>query len=643
MSANSSEKFDVLVVGSGHAGTEAALAAARMGAKTAVVTINPERSGWMPCNPAIGGIGKGHLVREIDALGGEMALAIDDTGIQFRRLNTRKGPAVRARRAQADMFEYSKRIFRALSNQPNLTIIRGEVAGIWSEGKEIRGVYLADGSTVPARAVVITTGTFLRGLLHFGMESRKGGRIDEPPSNSLSESLKSLGLSLFRLKTGTPPRLDKKTIDFSKFEPQPGDDPPLAFSFLNTDGPPAVKKAPQVQCYITYTNEITHQFIREGLDRSPLFTGKIEGVGPRYCPSIEDKVVRFPDRPRHQIFLEPCARDSDMIYPNGISTSLPPDVQEKFVRSIPGLENVKFIRYGYAVEYDAIDARELYPWLQHRNYSALFFAGQINGTSGYEEAAGQGILAGINAALFARGEEPLVIDRTQAYIGVMVDDLTTRGVTEPYRMFTSRAEYRLLLREDNADLRLTPIGREIGLVDDRRWRRFQERVEAIERAREELSNIYLGPESFDEAEILKLSAPPKQKSSLLQLLKRTDLDPSGLEKLLPTPLDPEAVEQLLIESRYSGYLNRQRREAKLFKESESIAIPEDFDYNSVPGLRTEIKEILSKARPLSIGQAARIPGVTPSSLQILTIALRMKEVDNKTSKNRGENNHGYAM
>lgn len=621
MAFTSNTTFDVLVVGSGHAGTEAALAAARMGCATAVVTLKPERSGWMPCNPAIGGVGKGHLVREIDALGGEMALAADETGIQFRRLNTRKGPAVQARRAQSDMFAYAERISRTVMNTENLTVIPGLVAGLETQGKRIAGVTLEDGSLIRAKTVIITTGTFLRGLLHVGMDAVPGGRIDEKPANSLSVDLERLGLPLIRLKTGTPARLDKNSINWDILEVQPGDDPPLPFSFLNKSLP---ENLVQVPCHITYTNEHTHEIIEQDLSRSPIYTGKIDGIGPRYCPSVEDKVVRFPDRKRHQVFLEPCALNSDMIYPNGISTSLPAETQVKFYRTIPGLEQCEFIRYGYAVEYDAVDPRQLYHWLELKEVPGLFLAGQINGTSGYEEAAGQGLIAGINAALQVKGEEPFVLDRSQAYIGVMIDDLTTRGVTEPYRMFTSRAEYRLLLREDNADIRLTERGRSIGLVKDDRWDVFQTRMGSLNELEQELSEFVVTSTDAETAEVLGLHSPPKQKSKLVDILNRTDLNWEAVPDLNPDwkRFEKDVLELLVIEKRYAGYLERQRSEAKLFQEGEAITIPDHFDFGEVPGLRTEIKEILSKARPTSLGQAARIPGVTPASLQLLTMMIR---------------------
>jgi tRNA uridine 5-carboxymethylaminomethyl modification enzyme len=611
--------FDVLVVGSGHAGSEAALAAARMGCHTAVVTLRPERSGWMPCNPAIGGIGKGHLTREIDALGGEMAKNIDATGIQFRRLNTRKGPAVQSRRAQADMFAYAERMSNVLQSTDNLTIIKGQAAGLLRRDGEIAGITLDDGSEIASRTVIITTGTFLRGLLYTGPDTREGGRVDEKPSNTLSTALADLGLPMLRLKTGTPPRISAKTIDFSKLEEQPGDDPPLPFSFMTRD----LGQLVQVPCHMTYTNEQTHEIISSNIGLSPLYSGKIEGIGPRYCPSVEDKIMRFPDRNRHQVFLEPVARGSDLVYPNGISTCLPHDVQIRMVHSIAGLEHAEIIVDGYAVEYDSVDPRSLHPWLELKDVPNLYLAGQINGTSGYEEAGGQGLIAGINAARKVQGKEPFTVDRATAYIGVMIDDLTTRGVTEPYRMFTSRAEYRLLLREDNADLRLTPMGRDIGLVSDQRWQRFNEKEAATTEMKQAFRSFRVGTNDHDVARHLGMSAPPKNKTPLLMLLNRTDLDYHAIKTLDPAfaHFEEEALEQIVIDARYAGYLERQQEEAALFREGEAILIPEDFDYNNIPGLRQEIQELLTRTRPHSLGQAARIPGVTPASLQLLTMII----------------------
>lgn len=627
--------FDVIVVGSGHAGCEALLAASRMGCNTAVVTLRPERSGWMPCNPAIGGVGKGHLVREIDALGGEMGLNADATGIMFKRLNTRKGPAVQARRCQSDMFAYSERMVKVLEKAPNLTIIAAGAAGFHMEDGKLAGVLLDDGAVVRGRTVVVTTGTFLRGLLHTGHETVPGGRVDEPPSNSLSMHLKNFGLPLLRLKTGTPPRLDSRTINYEGLEVQEGDDPPQTFSFLTKD----LSHIKQVACHITYTNEQTHDIIRDNILLSPMYSGKIEGTGPRYCPSVEDKVVRFPDRIRHQVFLEPVALNSPLVYPNGISTSLPLEVQKRMVASVPGLENAEIINPGYAVEYDAVDPRSLHPWLELKEVPNLFLAGQINGTSGYEEAGAQGLIAGANAALRVMGKDPFTLDRSQAYIGVMIDDLTTRGAPEPYRMFTSRAEYRLLLREDNADLRLTEIGRGLGLVDDVRWQRYEEKQEKVAKAEAHCRSITIrGGEAGREDAARLGQRPLKQPLSLFELLGRNEVTEDVVRDFDESLQDEESevLQHLLIQQTYAGYLQRQEREAKTFRESEAVLIPEDMDYDSVPGLRFEIREILNRTRPRSLGQASRIPGITPASLQLLTVMLAarrrsLQEENNSTT------------
>ncbi|RME41569.1 MAG: tRNA uridine-5-carboxymethylaminomethyl(34) synthesis enzyme MnmG, partial [Deltaproteobacteria bacterium] len=515
--------YQVIVVGAGHAGCEAALAAARMGCRTLLLNLSLDKVAEMSCNPAIGGLAKGHLVREIDALGGQMGLAIDATGIQFRRLNTKKGPAVRASRAQADRHAYSRYMKHVVESEPNLDLKQGAVDALLVEGTRVAGVRTREGLTFAAETVVLTTGTFMRGLIHVGLNHYPGGRAGEPPSEGLSDFLRSQGLRVGRLKTGTPARLDRRTIDFSGLEPQPGDDPPKPFSFLHD-----ALQRPQVCCHITYTNERTHELIRSGLDRSPLYSGVIEGVGPRYCPSIEDKVVRFPDKDRHQIFLEPEGLECGEVYPNGLSTSLPPDVQLNFLRTIPGLEQVEIMRPGYAIEYDYVDPIQLRPTLEVRGIEGLFHAGQINGTSGYEEAAAQGLVAGINASCKVLGCEPLVLRRDQAYIGVLIDDLVNLGAPEPYRMFTSRAEYRLLLREDNADRRLTPIGRNLGLVKEERWRRFQQKMEQVERGRNRLDQVRIQPSDRRNTALLGLD-DLKQGQSLAELLRRPEITMESLK------------------------------------------------------------------------------------------------------------------
>ena len=612
--------FDIIVVGAGHAGIEASLAGARMGFKVLLVTINVDMIGAMSCNPAIGGLAKGQLVKEIDALGGEMAKAIDATGIQFRILNTRKGPAVRSSRAQADMYQYRVYMRKVLESEPNIQLRQGMVVKILEGNGKVRGVQLKTGEEFYAPCVILTTGTFLQGLIHIGLVNFSAGRAGEPPAEGLSESLASLGFELGRLKTGTTPRLDGKTINFEILEPQYGDDPPRPFSF-DTEK----LNRPQVPCYITYTNERTHEIIRSGLDRSPLFTGVIKGIGPRYCPSIEDKVVRFPDKSSHRIFLEPEGLDTIEIYPNGIPTSLPIDIQEKMVRSIKGLENAVIIRPGYAIEYDFVKPTQLKPSLETKAIEGLFHAGQINGTSGYEEAGAQGIIAGINAGLKLKGEPPLILDRSQAYIGVLIDDLVTKGTEEPYRMFTSRAEYRLLLREDNADLRLREIGWRVGLVSEQAYEQFLKKKELIEQSFGELEEgiIYPNQEVNQVLERLRTS-PIRSPASLKQILRRPEMSWDKLRELEPSlQVLPEPVkEEVEIQVKYEGYIEREMREVERFRKREQEKIPPDFDYDQIPGLSKEVREKLKKVQPISLGQAGRIPGVTPAALSILQVFLK---------------------
>ena len=618
------DSFDVIVVGGGHAGTEAALAAARSGARTLLLTHNIDSLGQMSCNPAIGGIGKGHLVKEVDALGGLMARAIDRAGIQFRILNASKGPAVRATRAQADRLLYKQAVRKALENTPNLTLFQQAVEDLIVEQARISGVVTQMGLRFRAPAVVLTVGTFLGGRIHIGLSNYEGGRAGDPPANALAARLRELPFSVERLKTGTPPRIDRRSIDYSQLAEQPGDDPVPVFSFLGSAG----EHPRQVSCHISHTCEQTHDIIRGGLERSPMYSGLIEGVGPRYCPSIEDKVVRFAERDSHQIFVEPEGLDSNEVYPNGISTSLPFDVQLAFVRTLKGFEQARITRPGYAIEYDFFDPRDLRPTLETRHLSGLFFAGQINGTTGYEEAAAQGLLAGINAARHARDEEGWYPRRDEAYLGVLVDDLITLGTQEPYRMFTSRAEYRLLLREDNADLRLTEKGRELGLVDEERWRRFCDKREAIEAERARLQATWLRPARVPEAEARAvLGQPLGREARLWDLLRRPGVEYAALMRLpgAGTPVEDAAVaEQVAVQARYAGYIERQRDEIERNRRHQERSLPEDLDYRAVGGLSAELCEKLQRSRPATLGQAARIPGMTPAAISLLRVYLKKK-------------------
>ncbi|MCE0559337.1 tRNA uridine-5-carboxymethylaminomethyl(34) synthesis enzyme MnmG [Motilimonas sp. E26] len=619
---NYHEYFDVIVVGGGHAGTEAAAAAARMGQNTLLLTHNVDTLGQMSCNPAIGGIGKGHLVKEIDALGGIMAQATDLAGIQFRTLNSSKGPAVRATRAQADRALYKAAVRSKLENQENLKIFQQACDDLIVENDRVVGVVTQMGLKIGAKSVVLTVGTFLNGLIHIGMVNHSGGRAGDPPSISLAHRLRELPLRIDRLKTGTPPRIDARTVDFSELQVQAGDNPTPVFSFLGSrrDHPT------QIPCFITHTNDRTHEVIRNNLDRSPMYSGVIEGIGPRYCPSIEDKVMRFADKSSHQIFIEPEGLTTHELYPNGISTSLPFDVQVQIVRSMKGFENAHITRPGYAIEYDYFDPRDLKQTFENKFIQGLFFAGQINGTTGYEEAGAQGLIAGMNAALSAQGKEGWSPERDQAYIGVLIDDLSTLGTKEPYRMFTSRAEYRLLLREDNADIRLTAKGRELGLVDDVRWQAFNEKLELIETERQRLKATWahMGSPYLDQLNT-KLKNPLTREHSLEELLRRPELTYDSLmeiEALGPKLEHAQAAEQVEIQIKYQGYIERQQEEINRQKRNEHTALPTDFDYSTISGLSNEVKAKLADARPETVGKASRISGITPAAVSILLIHLK---------------------
>ncbi|WP_323925194.1 tRNA uridine-5-carboxymethylaminomethyl(34) synthesis enzyme MnmG [Aeromonas veronii] len=625
------EQFDVIVVGGGHAGTEAATAAARMGMNTLLLTHNIDTLGHMSCNPAIGGIGKGHLVREVDALGGIMARAIDLGGIQFRTLNSSKGPAVRATRAQADRLLYKAVVRQMLENYPNLKIFQQACDDLIMDGDRVAGVVTQSGIRISGKTVVLTVGTFLNGLIHIGLENYKGGRAGDPPSIALAQRLRELPLRIDRLKTGTPPRIDARSVDFSVMQEQHGDDPRPVFSFIGN----ASQHPRQVPCYVTHTNERTHEVIRNNLDRSPMYAGVIEGIGPRYCPSIEDKITRFADKTAHQIFVEPEGLTTHELYPNGISTSLPFDVQVQIVRSVRGFENAHITRPGYAIEYDFFDPRDLKANMESKCIPNLFFAGQINGTTGYEEAAAQGLMAGLNAALRAQDKDPWNPRRDQAYMGVMMDDLSTLGTREPYRMFTSRAEYRLLLREDNADIRLTAIGRELGLVDDERWSKFNAKMEQVELERQRMRSTWIHPQHPSlEAVNALVNTPLTREQSLEELLRRPEVTYDALmaiEGVGPSVTDPAAAEQVEIQIKYAGYIERQHDEVEKQLRNENTLLPLDLDYREVNGLSNEVKAKLNDAKPQTIGQASRISGITPAAISILLVHLKKHGLLRKTA------------
>ncbi len=622
------KRYGVIVIGGGHAGTEAALAAARMGVDTLLLTHNIETLGQMSCNPAIGGIGKSHLVKEIDAMGGAMAIATDQGGIQFRVLNSRKGPAVRATRAQADRVLYKAAIRSILENQPNLEIFQQAADDLIIQGDQVRGVVTNMGVRFQADCVVLTAGTFLGGKIHIGLENHAGGRAGDPPSIALAQRLRELPFRVDRLKTGTPPRIDARTVDFSVMQEQPGDNPVPVMSYRGR----ADQHPRQISCYITHTNEKTHEIIRAGLDRSPMYTGVIEGIGPRYCPSIEDKIHRFADKSSHQIFVEPEGLNTHELYPNGISTSLPFDVQLDLVHSMRGFENAHITRPGYAIEYDFFDPRDLHHSLETKHLSGLFFAGQINGTTGYEEAGAQGLLAGLNAALKSQEKDSWYPRRDEAYLGVLIDDLITLGTREPYRMFTSRAEYRLLLREDNADLRLTETARQLGLITDEHWEHFCRKVDAIEAETARLKATWVQPDSqLANAINQRIERPLTREYTLMDLLRRPELDYQTLAELTGYSLEPQAAEQVQIAAKYEGYIKRQQDEIEKLRRSENVRLPIDFDYDQVKGLSNEVKQKLQDAAPQTIGQASRIPGVTPAAISLLLIYLKKRTMAHKHS------------